>query len=407
MTKRKSGARVHAMQLPTLPDGGNSPCDLIAAWGMNVFEDIARRTPLWSPDASTNPTGNKPVLLRADEVEDKPMEFLCDQRILLRMLTGICGHPGTGKTWVSLKIAADGSRGIDTFSGKKIKAFNTLYWTNESLPETIRRRFKAMSGDLKRLFILTGAVDSSGKPVNLTLANIAELEQAVKASNASLVIVDPLQSFLGAKVDMNQANQTRPLLDGLSALADKHRMAVIVVRHLAKASTSHAIGRALGSIDITAKFRTEYLVGETQDGSRIQAFAHLKYGELQRQESIKFIIEGKNSDARLIWQGSISLTAQEMLASETPRTRKKSDIAADYLFDALEKGPCDPKELEANSPVSRATLHRAARELGICMDGAKKKRQRLWTMPKFGRHQRREDRVSWVQQSGDIEILII
>ena len=75
----------------------------------------------------------------------------------------------------------------------------------------------------------------------------------MKSANASLLLVDPLQSFLGVKTDMNQANQTRPLLDNISGIAERARLAVIIVRHLAKAGSTHAIGRALGSIDITAE----------------------------------------------------------------------------------------------------------------------------------------------------------
>ncbi|HMG86159.1 MAG TPA: AAA family ATPase [Terracidiphilus sp.] len=258
MARKKTGARVCVLPIPPLPgEKGASPCDVIARWGVGVIKDLALTMPQWSGAAADESTGIKLSLLRADTVEDKPMEFLLDQRILLRMLSGLCGHPGSCKTWVGLKIAADGSRGIDTFTGKRIRPFNTLYWTNESLPETIRRRFKAMGGDLTRLFILTGAVDSTNKSVNLTLENIAELEQAVTKSKAKLFIVDPLQSFLGAKVNMNQANETRPLLDGISALADKHRLAVIIIRHLSKVGGSQAVSRALGSIEAKGAKKSE------------------------------------------------------------------------------------------------------------------------------------------------------
>ncbi len=394
--KLKVGALVYMLRTPTLPgDKGTSPCDVSARWGFSVIEDIIRATKQWSFDGTAeSTTGIKIELLRADQVEDKPMEFLCEDRILLRMLNGLCGNPGSGKTWVSLRTAADGSKGKDTFSEKKIKPFNTLYWTNESLPETIRRRFKAMGGDLTRLFILTGATDSKGRPVNLTLENITELEQAVIRSRAKLLVVDPLQSFLGARVNMNQANETRPLLDGLSALADKHNLAVIVIRHLRKDGSGHSSGAALGSIDITAKFRTEYLVGKMPDGSGQQVLAHLKFGELQQQPSLELKIEGKNAEGTMVWKGVTPVTAQQLLAPEQTDRPKKSDDAAEYLIDALKNGARDSKEIEKNSPVSRATLYRAAVALGVKMEGDKKNVKRLWSMPKFAVRQTSEERTT-------------
>jgi RecA-family ATPase len=380
--KKKTGAIVYAPQMPTLPDDGNSPCDIIAAGGEQFFKSIIGMAKPWSSTGPQTSTLNtRPVVLLAEDVKDKPLEYLLDHRIPIRMLTGLVGDPGSGKTWVGLKIAADGSRGKDTFSGKKIKPFNTLYWTSESLPETIKRRFVAMGGDPKRLYILTGAVNAEGKPVSLTLENVAELEQAVKTSTAKLVIVDPLQSFIGAKVDMHRANETRPLLDGLSNIADSMKLAAIVVRHLSKTGGSHAVTRGLGSVDIVAKVRTEYVVGTAPDGSGIQAFAHLKYGELQRQESIKFEIEGKDANAHLVWKGHTTLTAAELLAPEKPAgTPKPREVASAFLVKALKDGPRDPKELEEECGVPYATLLRAAQALRVVMTGDKKKGDRLWKM---------------------------
>ncbi len=300
------------------------------------------------------------------------MEFLLEDRVPLAMLTGLCGFPSVGKSWVIYKIAADGSNGIDTFSGKKIKPFNTIIWTNEALPATIRRRLKAMGADLDRISILVGAHDSDGRPVTLTLENVAQIEEAVKSANASLLLVDPLQSFLGAKTDMNQANQTRPLLDNISGIAERARLAVIIVRHLAKAGSTHAIGRALGSIDITAKFRTEYLIGDAPDGSGTQVIAHLKPGELPRQESLRFAIEGTKDSAHLAWKGATTISTQDLLTPEKNRTRSPREEAKEYLIEALADGPRLSRELEAGTSIPRATLYRAATELRVVMTGDKR-----------------------------------
>ena len=37
------------------------------------------------------------------------------------------------------------------------------------------------------------------------------IEKAVRENNVRLLIIDPIQAFLGAGVDMNRANEVRPI----------------------------------------------------------------------------------------------------------------------------------------------------------------------------------------------------
>ncbi len=81
------------------------------------------------------------------------------------------------------------------------------------------------------------------------------IEQAIVATQASLLIVDPIQSYLGADVGAHHSNETPPVLDGLGQLARKHNCCVLLVRHLSKNSGGRAIHRGLGSIDIAGAAR--------------------------------------------------------------------------------------------------------------------------------------------------------
>ena len=86
------------------------------------------------------------------------------------------------------------------------------------------------------------------------------IEQAITVTGAKLFILDLLQAYLGADVDMHRANEIRPVLKRISAIAEKTGCAIVVVGHLNK-NGSKSQYRGLGSIDIQAASRSILTVG--------------------------------------------------------------------------------------------------------------------------------------------------
>ena len=72
-------------------------------------------------------------------------------------------------------------------------------------------------------------IDESEKELSLSDSRI---EEALITTGAKLFILDPLQAYLGAEVDMHRANEVRPVLKRISLLAEKTGCAVVVVGHL-------------------------------------------------------------------------------------------------------------------------------------------------------------------------------
>ena len=64
-------------------------------------------------------------------------------------------------------------------------------------------------------------IDDSDTP--LTMRD-ARLEQAIIETNAKLVVLDPIQGFLGADVDMHRANEIRPIMKHMSELAENEQV---------------------------------------------------------------------------------------------------------------------------------------------------------------------------------------
>jgi hypothetical protein len=110
----------------------------------------------------------------------------------------------------------------------------------------------------------------------ITLHDVTLLDETIAKTHARLVIVDPIQSYFGARVDLHRSNETRPLLDGLAKLAEKHDCAILLLRHISKQSGGKAIHRGLGSIDLTGAVRSELLAGSLPDDPGSRALVHIK-----------------------------------------------------------------------------------------------------------------------------------
>ena len=88
---------------------------------------------------------------------------------------------------------------------ERMEPFNVIYQTAEDgLGDAVKPRLIEAGADLDRVLV----IDDSD--VQLTLSD-ERIEKAIIENNARLVIIDPIQAYLGADVDMNRANEVRPI----------------------------------------------------------------------------------------------------------------------------------------------------------------------------------------------------
>jgi hypothetical protein len=273
--------------------------------------DIAHDLPALYPNPDSNPGSGphersifKPDLTRLSDVEARSVDWLWEPFIPLGMLTMLSGDPGTGKSFIGLSVCADLSRG-KLRDGRSVEPANSLYLSIENpLAETIRPRFDLLGGDASRFFALNGTVFAEGGEEQrraVTLGDISILDAAITETGARLIIVDPIQSYFGANVDLHRSNETRPVLDGLAKLAEKHHCAVLLLRHLSKQTGGKAIHRGLGSIDLTGAVRSEMLAGALPDDPEARAIVHIKNNVGRIGPAIGYSIDG---EGHFTWTGS-------------------------------------------------------------------------------------------------------
>ena len=205
------------------------------------------------------PTAQPVPMLRMADVELTSVDWLWFPYIPFGKLTIIQGNPGEGKTYFAMRLAAACTNRKPLPGMETLEPFNIIYQTAEDgLGDTVKPRLIEADADLERVLV----IDDRDTPLTLADERIA---RAIRENSARLVIIDPVQAFLGADVDMNRANEVRPIFRSLGDIAQATGCAIVLIGHLNKAAGTQSTYRGLGSIDITAAVRSLLFIGKLKD----------------------------------------------------------------------------------------------------------------------------------------------
>jgi hypothetical protein len=327
----------------------------------------AKRYAQGQPLTEASHASIEPDVITLSDVTARNVSWLWQPRLALGMVNELVGDTGVGKTTIAMNIAAEGSHGRLP-DGGTCEPFDTLYLTHENpLAEVMRPKLDAMGGDPRRFHVLLGSrteIDGEMHKGSVNLADVELLEKAIRQTGAKLVVFDPVQSYFGAGVDWNHANQTRPILDALNRLADSTRSAILLIRHGGKARGGKATSSGLGSIDQTATARSSLLAGVLPDDETQCALLHTKTNVGPKAPALGYKID---SLGRFSWTGVSNITAAEMLASPEAPDRKLTE-ATQWLSDKLKGGSAEQSEIREQAEaagLSYRTLVRAKTALRV------------------------------------------
>ena len=298
-------------------------------------------------------------IIRMSDVELTPVEWLWKPYLPFGKLSVLQGNPGEGKTYFAMHLAAACTNGKLLPNMERMEPFNVIYQTAEDgLGDTVKPRLIEAGADLDRVLVID---DSEAQ---LTLSD-ERIEKAIVENNARLVIIDPIQAYLGADVDMNRANEVRPIFMRLGQVAQRTGCAILLIGHLNKAAGMQSLQRGLGSIDIAAAVRSVMFIGKLKHDPTMRILTHEKSSLAPPGASLAFSL---GDEGGFRWVGEYDITADEMLSGIEPQRETKTQQAKDLICTLLAGGKqvlsedIDKAALERGIPGR--TVRDAKRELG-------------------------------------------
>jgi hypothetical protein len=335
--------------------------------------------------AGTNGAKDFFDIVDADSVITKQVAWIWPNILAQGKLIILAGPPGNGKSHISIDTAARISTGGVWPDGGQAPQGRILILSSEDgIEDTMVPRLIAAGADLSRITFVRATIDSTSNRKRRAFSlqsDLVALGDLVKSyGDVVLIIIDPITSYMGDRVDSHQTSQVRAVLDPVSDFADRHNVAVLGISHPPKASQSSALNSVTGSLAFVGVARLVFCAIEDASWPGHSLLLPVKNNLGPKASGLRYRIEsaeidgagGKLKTSRIAWITTVpvTITADEALAAERERKRGPSKLeqAKAFLRDQLQAGPKLMTEIEAAAKTesfSWRTIETAKAQLKI------------------------------------------
>ncbi|MER9421447.1 AAA family ATPase [Mesorhizobium sp. M0317] len=381
---------------------GKNDADFDAQWLRNITAGMRLGQP---PRAIKN--GDAPRLTRLSEVPVTQVEWLWPNRFAIGKLSLLAGHPGLGKSQLTMFLAATVSNGGEwPFREGFAEQGRTLVLSAEDdVSDTLKPRFLAAGGDAEMVDVLDAVKTRTGERGFDLSTDVEMLDRTLgQRGDYRLVIIDPISAYLGGKVDSNRNSDVRGVLAPVQKLAERHRVAVVCVSHLIKAGGREAIGSVTGSGAFVAAARLACIVAKemveaegedgkiekVETGRRLLTVAKNNIGPDGADQSLAFRVVSRDIGNGIFapaieWDEQVSISADAAIGfQEQPKPGRRPsamDDAKAFLRRTLKGGRMLSAELDAaaaNEGISTGTLKNAKKAVGVISNKENASAGRWW-----------------------------
>jgi hypothetical protein len=303
------------------------------------------------------------------------------------------GEPGEGKSLLTLVMTAlvttGGEWPMTVVDGTILPRSRfgptgvVLVGVEDDEADTVVPRLDAAGADRSRAHVMNQPTDDDGNPRPFVIPeDINRLRRAINEVNAEVVFIDPLTAFLSTKqVKAGDDPSTRQALMPLVTLAAETECAIVLVRHLNKATGMSAKNRGSGTIAYTGITRSVIVAGKltepTPDGAT-HAIARTKGNLSKEPKAIGYRLGSATNDPdspMVEWCSPIDLTADQLVGADGAKVsdaRKSAPArqeAQEILEQLLADGPVNADDAirltKQNADCGIKTVRAAAKELRV------------------------------------------
>ena len=329
-------------------------------------------------------TDSEPILIRMSDVEPTEVEWLWSGHFPMGRISLLVGPPGGGKSFITVYAASRVSTGSPWPDGSECPMGSVLLISAEdAASDTIRPRLDAQLADPNRVYLLSMVKKRQGdeeREVLFNLQDVDALEKALRTiPDIRLVVVDPIGSFLGSRVDSHRDSDVRSVLAPISKLAEKYGPAVLIVCHTRKSSAESADDMTLGSRGFVGLARSVWHVMRDRENKNLRLFLPGKNNLAAQSGGMSFSIGG--DPPCVMWDKTpVTMTADECIAAQASKPgpdagerKQAGEWLRNLLSDHGSMPVGDYKQPEEGTIVSEskdagftwATMRRAKTDLRI------------------------------------------
>jgi RecA-family ATPase len=200
--------------------------------------------------------------VRADQVEMQPVNWLWSNHLARGKITLITGDTSLGKSTITIDFAARVTKVGEWPDGDEALIGSVIVLSSEdAINDTIVPRLEYAGADRSRVHCLKSVAAENGALRTFSLQNdLAALGEKIRQiGDVLLIIIDPITSYLGGKLDSHKTTEVRSALEPLATFAEQFNVAILAITHPTKAPQLKAIHAATGSGAFAAAPRLLFL----------------------------------------------------------------------------------------------------------------------------------------------------
>lgn len=311
------------------------------------------------------------------DVKATAVNWLWYPYIPIGKITIVAGDPGDGKSTMMMNLIAEFSKGGKMPDGIQVgRPCRVVYQcSEENAGDTIKPRFEACGADCTRIGFINEEVNDG-----LTLDD-ERIGQMIAEFRPRLVVIDPIQAYLGNNSDLMIATRTRKLMRKLSSWASENKCAIVLIGHLSKSDGRKDLYRSFGSIDVVAAARSVLMIERDPDDWDLRTVRQVKSNlaptgddllfRMTREDGFRWIEKDNNKDENETQKAFYELP------------KNKHELAAILIRDALSDGDVESsriKDIMKKYSIGTKTMQETKEKLGIT--SFRKMRKWYWHMEK-------------------------